>query len=290
MLRAQTTAYRERSDGGDRTIAKTQEPGRTWHNARDLGGTRLGAGRRLRHGLLYRAGVCQSLQPPTSPPNVTPNTIFDLRSSGEREARPTPWRQMGVRRYWCSHEAESSADLRRVIFAGGSSAADVRANMLALYADLPFTQHEAYRCVVHALAARHVPLLFHCAAGKDRTGVLAALILAYLGASDGDIIADYLLSNDAPDHFEANRTETAAAMAGAHELIPSELRGPLLTADPECLEAMFAKLNMECGGVLDYFRDILGVSFETRTAIEAVLTEPVQPDGQYDIDYPSNNL
>jgi protein tyrosine/serine phosphatase len=47
----------------------------------------------------------------------------------------------------------------------------------------------------------HMPLVFHCAAGKDRTGVLAAITLSLLGVSDDDVAADYALSAEAVDRF-----------------------------------------------------------------------------------------
>jgi protein-tyrosine phosphatase len=180
---------------------------------------------------------------------------------------------MGVRRYWCSDDVDSSADLRRVLFGEESSAAAVRTSMIALYADLPFSQREAYRGVVHSLSAGDVPLVFHCAAGKDRTGVLAALLLAYLGASDADILADYLFSNAAPDHLAAIATEARDGAGAPHEVIAAELREPLLTADPRYLEAMFMSLQQRCGGVAAYFEDALVVGQEMRAGLEAILVE-----------------
>jgi hypothetical protein len=62
------------------------------------------------------------------------------------------------------------------------------------------------------------PLLFHCAAGKDRTGVLAALVLSVLGVADADIAADYTLSVDAMARrlawLQVNDPARAVTMAG----------------------------------------------------------------------------
>ena len=62
------------------------------------------------------------------------------------------------------------------------------------YARMPFG-NPAYRALFGAIRAGQTPILFHCTAGKDRTGVAAALILKALGVSREDIVEDYLLTN-----------------------------------------------------------------------------------------------
>ena len=59
---------------------------------------------------------------------------------------------------------------------------------------MPFG-NPAYRALFGAIRAGQTPILFHCTAGKDRTGVAAALILKALGVSREDIVEDYLLTN-----------------------------------------------------------------------------------------------
>ena len=68
-----------------------------------------------------------------------------------------------------------------------------------------YQSYLAHRPETVVAAVRHVldpashPVLFHCAAGKDRTGVVAALVLAVLGVHDEQIVADYVLSDAAVD-------------------------------------------------------------------------------------------
>ena len=66
--------------------------------------------------------------------------------------------------------------------------------MTSLYVGM-LRKNPATHALVERFAARQAPLFFHCTAGKDRTGVCAALLLAMLGASDDDIVAEYLLTN-----------------------------------------------------------------------------------------------
>jgi hypothetical protein len=71
------------------------------------------------------------------------------------------------------------------------------------YRRLPFKERhvDLFRRFFLALAEAKGPALIHCAAGKDRTGVLAALTHHIAGVSDDDVIDDYLLTND-PSRFE----------------------------------------------------------------------------------------
>ena len=63
------------------------------------------------------------------------------------------------------------------------------------YAALPF-HNAAYKAMFAEIQQHHTPLYFHCTAGKDRTGVAAALILLTLGVSRQDVLADYMRTND----------------------------------------------------------------------------------------------
>ena len=67
------------------------------------------------------------------------------------------------------------------------------------YARMPFG-NPAYRALFGAIRAGQTPILFHCTAGKDRTGVAAALILKALGVSREDIVEDYTIDQCLPHH------------------------------------------------------------------------------------------
>ena len=66
--------------------------------------------------------------------------------------------------------------------------------LAAYYSTMPFG-NEAFKILMGKLVEKKVPLLFHCATGKDRTGVATMIILAALGVSEEIILRDYLLSN-----------------------------------------------------------------------------------------------
>jgi protein-tyrosine phosphatase len=95
------------------------------------------------------------------------------------------------------------------------------------------------------------PLVIHCASGKDRTGVLAALVLALLGAPDDDVVADYALTELATDRLIADWTAKYPAR---------ELLWPFYGQAPGALMRLFlAELRAEYGSVGEYVTGYLRV-------------------------------
>ncbi|WP_167047225.1 tyrosine-protein phosphatase [Salinibacterium sp. ZJ454] len=99
-----------------------------------------------------------------------------------------------------------------------------------------------------AIATTTGATLFHCAAGKDRTGVFAASVLSVLEVPDHEIIADYALTHAAlPAILERLRAGASLALIESGEL---SIESPLLSASAETMAAMLACVNEEHGGVL----------------------------------------
>lgn len=67
--------------------------------------------------------------------------------------------------------------------------------MHQIYVDMMF-DNQAFKLLVMCIEQKKLPVYFHCATGKDRTGALAMILLIVLGASDEEIMKDYLLSNE----------------------------------------------------------------------------------------------
>lgn len=102
---------------------------------------------------------------------------------------------------------------------------------------------------------RAYPLVFHCAAGKDRTGVFAALLLDVLGVSDTDIGHDYSLSRLAMEQMAAWLEDH---MPEAFDAMVAQPRA-ILDAPPLAIHLLLDRVRTEYGSVLGYLQD-LGVS------------------------------
>ncbi len=190
-------------------------------NVRELGGWPAADGRRVRHGLFYRSGALCEIRSPADKAlfaGLGIRVICDLRSSMEREALPDP-EVPGIVRHDISailDEAgrEINYDPREFARSTPAQLSAVAHSMGSIYARLPFG-NEAYRAMFREIQNRRLPLLFHCSAGKDRTGVAAALILLALGASRGTAAEDFMLTNQCRPRETARLAQRMAAQLAA---------------------------------------------------------------------------
>ena len=188
-------------------------------NLRDLGGYRTADGRSVAWGRLYRSDQLHDLagRDLDMVRSLGLRAVLDLRTEGEVVAgrfpvgsHPAVLHHLPVlARTWPEEEVDVLAELaeRAVPY------------LVARYLDLLDEGGPVLAAAIEVIAQPGVqPLVFHCAAGKDRTGVLAALVLGVLGVADDDVIEDYVLSADAMARrlawLQASDPLAAAAMAG----------------------------------------------------------------------------
>lgn len=154
-------------------------------NLRDLGGLPAGD-RSTRSHILYRSAV--PLAGDASPagfPIWPPRTVIDLRSPSEQwdTAHPLASDRTVVRRIPLMSDAQ---------VARPSSGRDIT----ELYLEILAGAGPQLAEIVAVAAEAHGPILLHCAAGKDRTGIAVALLLRSAGVPAGEIVTDYLATND----------------------------------------------------------------------------------------------
>ena len=240
-------------------------------NFRDFGDYAAGA-RRLKRGLLYRAAN-QAMATEADLEKLAGlnlSVIVDLRRANERERSPS--------RRWDGFAAEviendigqDSADEWSTFIADSDlSVGSFHAYMMDYYRQAPFQRRhiDLYQRYFRALAATEGPILVHCAAGKDRTGLACAYLHHIAGVHHDDMIADYLLTNDDA------RLERKAMAAGAfvEELLGRRPSDEALLAwvrvFPEYLAAAFDEIAGRCGSMDRYLEDVLGVDARLREAI-----------------------
>lgn len=176
-------------------------------NFRELGGYPAADGRAVRCGLFYRSGNLDALQNPDDWPRLTAlglKEILDLRSAGECAGHPDPavpgahYQRICAMRFEDGSEMDFSPEGMARLSAEwkrrGVTAGNNRGMLRLFYGGLPFA-NPAYRELFRLLEEDRTPVLFHCSAGKDRTGMAAMLILLALGASRETAVADYMQTN-----------------------------------------------------------------------------------------------
>lgn len=173
-------------------------------NFRELGGYPAADGRHVRRGLFYRGIATAGLVSEADRAlleSLGLRAILDLRSSREAAANPDrvpPGAQLWQQCALCAEDGhEISFSPEDIALLQRSAPPEIQGEdvfVRGMYCRMLFG-NPAFRLLFRLLEEQQVPLLFHCTAGKDRTGVAAMLILLALGASDQTICADYEKTN-----------------------------------------------------------------------------------------------
>ncbi len=127
----------------------------------------------------------------------------------------------------------------------------------------------AYQRMFRLLLEGKLPLLYHCSAGKDRTGMASALILMALGIPRETIIYDYMLTNDA----RANLVEKLMLEFARKNDDPTvvEALGFFISVRIEAIESMFAAIDEKYDTVADFFKTELLVTKEEIEQLQRML-------------------
>lgn len=237
------------------------------HNFRDLGGYPTGDGRRMawrkvfRADGLYRLTVAdvESLRP------LGLRTVIDLRTAEELsergtfpvEAYPVEFHHFSIidrtwdmeeAREWSQRQSEFLREKYHLMLEQGGRFVGAALRVIA--------------------DSRNSPVVFHCAAGKDRTGLVAGLLLSGLGVDDATVAADYGLSQEAGERTRAWALTAAPELAERFTTMPEVFRA----AHPDSIAGVLSDLR-ETHGDIRSFCATLGVTDEHWSNLEEHLLE-----------------
>jgi protein-tyrosine phosphatase len=245
-------------------------------NLRDMGGLCAADGRRLRHGLLFRSGSLHELEPDSveALSALGLKTICDFRAPDERIDQPTPL--VGDLVDILEWDDMQNLTHRGLADSETTTREDGRKAIMMVYAELPMLHRDKYRAMFERLVAGRVPLLFHCAAGKDRTGIAAALILTAIGVSHDDILADYTASERLVRYLDMFRKD---ADRNPHSVIARYLQRPepfvsaVLASDPDYLSHGLNTIAEKWGSVDAYLETEMALGTASRQRLCDILLE-----------------
>lgn len=237
-------------------------------NARDLGGLRTDGGRQVRHRRVLRSDRLTALEPA----DVTYllddyglHTVIDLRGATEIETDGKGALPDAVSLYRNTHvygASRARLDLTEVSPDG---------SMFDRYREYLEHSPQSIAAALDLLADDgHLPALIHCAAGKDRTGVVIALLLAIVGVRDEDIIADYAATTANVPALRARSRRAPTARSIDTDRLPAWVYG----ADADTMCRFLAHLATEHGGALAWATDA-GLGRPAQQQLAANLLEPV---------------
>jgi protein-tyrosine phosphatase len=233
-------------------------------NFRDLGHYRTASGASVARGRLFRADHLGALTADdlARVGALGLRRVIDLRGATERSAAPCAIEAVTV--HSLPIEPTIVQKLSDLLAAGHRlTQPEVIGHMQDTYRG--FVRHNTRRFAElfgHLLESND-PTVFHCTAGKDRTGFAAALILRSLGVPDAEVMRDYLLTNERLKPMEASR----------HGLAP-EVQMVLWRVQPDFLLAAMQAVEQDFGSLEGYFRDGLGLAEPERERLRELYLEP----------------
>lgn len=246
-----------------------RHPDRVWplqgtSNFRDLGGYPGHGGRPLRWRALFRSDHLGGLSADDRArlQALGLGRAFDFRGVHERAA--AAYELPGVTQHSLAIEPTVTQRMDAMAAAGRTLDAETVAGLMReLYRSLVNDQaHRFAELFAHVLEA-DAPLVFHCTAGKDRTGVAAALILLALGVSRDVVRQDYLLTNEVFRHPPVPHSDT-----------PPEALAVLWRVREDFLDAALQAIEQDHGGIESYLARRIGLTPVARATLAARYLQP----------------
>ena len=251
-----------------------RHPDRVWRldgatNFRDLGGYLGAGGRPLRWRRLFRSDHLGALSDDDRR-RLAPLGLartFDFRGRAEREA--TPYQLDGATQHALSIEPIVTQQMNELVARGETlTPAAVIDLMKGLYRSLVNDEAPRYAELFAHLLHDDTPVVIHCTAGKDRTGIAAALILLALGVERTTIAQDYLLTNEVYHHPPLASSRT-----------PPEVLAVLWRVQQSFLDVALEAIALDHGGIDRYLERRLGLTPAARRALADRYLEPAQAEG-----------
>ena len=233
-------------------------------NFRDLGGYPTEDGRRVCWRRIFRSNHLGMLSEAdlTRLKPIGLKKVIDFRGH-EEISRNAPCRVPDADLHVLSIDPGIRPRLDARLAAGDAlSAADTAAIICDIYRN--YLQHYAgtFRTLFEHLLDDNTPLVFHCAAGKDRTGIAAALILLALGVPRSVILDDYLLTGL---HWKVDAEHKTD--------LPPEVAKVLVSVDAAFLHAAFKAIDEDFGGIENYLGEQLGIDPLRQERLRALYLE-----------------
>ena len=247
------------------------------HNFRDLGGYLSGDGRYTRWGKIYRTDKLSSLseQDQRYLQRLGVKRIVDFRSDEERNTAPHtlhPESRILIDPLPINVEAAQIERVTARLQEQNVSAEDMVEFLMSANRAMVTHFTDTYRNWIHSLLSDdHYPQLFHCTAGKDRTGLAAALLLRALGVSEETVMEDYLATN----HYTAARIDEIIRQIQEMDvfIVEEPVIRTLFHVQPQYINAAFEVIAERYGDIEAYLQDGLALDRFQREQLRDMLLE-----------------
>lgn len=248
-------------------------------NLRELGGYSTTTGKTIKEGLLYRSNQLNpiSAEDQSKLDSLHLKTVYDLRTAAEREESPDQLPNH-TKEIWLDVLKDKStvgaATLSKVLknpaevnkAMGNGKAAELFKEIYVDLVELPSAKKAYHDFFLSIANKNNLPALFHCTAGKDRTGWAAASLLSLLGVPKDQIYSNYLESNTYLIPAYKKQIDSFVAAGGEKNILID-----VLGVKKEYLDASFSTVQKNYGSIENYFEKGLDIDKATQEKIKNIL-------------------
>jgi protein-tyrosine phosphatase len=255
--------------GEQREVSIRHLPLKGTPNFRDLGGYETTDGRYVRWGLLYRSGVLTYLTPADykylSAAGI--RAVCDFRTAQENITDPETWipgvdvKHISLPIGGDAKNKDATAGMRKLMQTNPTPE-QLRGWMAKVYGNFAFSAAPQFAQLFKQIENNQLPLLYHCTAGKDRTGVFSAFLLLTLGVPEQAVLNDYALTNRYLGEASPAELKKMSSAGGDNWLtkLTPEQQKVLMAADPAYLRDTLRAIDERYGSFANYRRQELRVS------------------------------
>jgi len=245
-------------------------------NFRDMGGYTSADGRTMRWGHIFRSGHLSDLTDECGIEMLARDieTVIDFRSDREKERHTVHWPKCWIPDYHSISIGGNAAawvqELYDRIAVTDFPAQELREQFLLAFRTIPLENTDGLKGFFNRLIDDHKgnAMLFHCTAGKDRTGIAAALLMHALDVNDEQIMHDFMLTNKAVDLDESSEKVAQWLSNKAKRTIQATDVLPLVGVEPAFLEASFTTIKNTYGTIDAYLEEALDMPAKRRETLK----------------------
>ncbi|MFP3592613.1 tyrosine-protein phosphatase [Chryseobacterium sp. SIMBA_038] len=238
------------------------------NNFRTVGNIKNSEGKTLKEGKFYRSGDLHKLKNSSFKEleKLGITEIIDLRNSKEISQKPDHLPENISYKNYSAFEDQGDqlSQAKKLVLKGKVNGSDANKRMLDFYKDYVTENPEIIKKIITEILESDQPILYHCTAGKDRTGITTALILTILKFDKETIYNDYLLSNNFRKKLILKRLNLANNLHFIYPKMDLKVLEKLSWIESNYLDAAFDEIDKKYGSMDFYIQNVLQISEDKR--------------------------
>lgn len=238
------------------------------NNFRFLGGLQNSQGKILKDSLIYRSGNLHQLKSNSFDDfeRLKIAKVIDLRTNQETAKAPDHLPVDVIYKNYPAFEDKSDEmdAVRKLVLRGKVNKEDADQRMLEFYSKYLSENPEAVKIIIREVLDSGQPILYHCTAGKDRTGMITALILKILKFDNDVIFEEYLISNDLRKNMINRRIRLANNLHFVYPRLDIGVLEKTGWIERNYLQTAFDEIDHKYGSVDNYIHKVLEISESER--------------------------